>query len=66
VGATGIVATTEPGPIDLAASSEGNFLYGETGLTSTVDEYHVESDGSLTKLGTVTGLPPGIEGIAAS
>ena len=66
VGATGIVATTEPGPIDLAASSDGSFLYGETGLTSTVDEYRVESDGSLTKLGTVTGLPPGIEGIAAS
>jgi 6-phosphogluconolactonase (cycloisomerase 2 family) len=66
VGATGIVAITEPGPIDLAASSEGDFLYGETGLTSTVDEYHVEADGSLTKLGTVTGLPPGIEGIAAS
>lgn len=66
VGATGVVATTEPGPIDLAASSDGSFLYGETGLASTVDEYHVESDGSLTKLGTVTGLPPGIEGIAAS
>lgn len=66
LGATGVVATTEPGPIDLAASSEGDFLYGETGLASTVDEYHVESDGSLTKLGTVTGLPPGIEGIAAS
>ena len=66
VGATGVVATTEPGPIDLAASSEGDFLYGETGLTSTVDEYQVESDGSLTKLGTVTGLPPGVEGIAAS
>ena len=66
VGATGVVASTEPGPIDLAASGEGDFLYGETGLTSTVDEYHVESDGSLTKLGTVTGLPPGIEGIAAS
>jgi Lactonase, 7-bladed beta-propeller len=62
----GTVATTEPGPIDLAASSDGSFLYGETGLTSTVDEYQVESDGTLTKLGTVTGLPPGIEGIAAS
>ena len=60
------MATTEPGPIDLAASSDGSFLYGETGLTSTVDEYQVESDGALTKLGTVTGLPPGIEGIAAS
>jgi 6-phosphogluconolactonase (cycloisomerase 2 family) len=66
IGATGIVATTEPGPIDLAASSDGSFLYGETGIASTVDEYQVESDGTLTKLGTVTGLPPGIEGIAAS
>jgi 6-phosphogluconolactonase (cycloisomerase 2 family) len=66
VGATGIVATTEPGPIDLAASSDGRFLYGETGIEGTVDEYQVESDGTLTKLGTVTGLPPGIEGIAAS
>jgi 6-phosphogluconolactonase (cycloisomerase 2 family) len=66
IGATGIVATTEPGPIDLAASSEGGFLYGETGVTSTVDEYHVNADGSLTRLGTVTGLPPGIEGIAAT
>jgi 6-phosphogluconolactonase (cycloisomerase 2 family) len=66
IGATGIVATTEPGPIDLAASSDGRFLYGETGIESTVDEYQVGSDGTLTKLGTVTGLPPGIEGIAAS
>ena len=66
VGSTGIVATTEAGPIDLAASSEGSFLYGETGIAGTVDEYSVESDGSLTKLGTVTDLPPGIEGIAAS
>jgi 6-phosphogluconolactonase (cycloisomerase 2 family) len=66
IGATGIVAATEPGPIDLAASSDGRFLYGETGIESTVDEYEVGSDGTLTKLGTVTGLPPGIEGIAAS
>ena len=60
------MATTEPGPIDLAASSDGHFLYGETGITSTVDEYQLKSDGTLTKLSTVTGLPPGIEGIAAS
>jgi 6-phosphogluconolactonase (cycloisomerase 2 family) len=66
IGATGVVATTEPGPIDLAASSQGAFLYGETGVTSTVDEYHVNVDGTLTKLGAVTGLPPGIEGIAAT
>ncbi len=66
VGATGVVATTEAGPIDLAAPSEGNFLYGETGTTGTVDAYRIGDDGMLTKLGVVTGLPPGIEGIAAT
>jgi hypothetical protein len=63
---TGIVATTEPGPIDLTAPSSGGFLYGETGVGGTVDEYQVNGDGTLTKLGAVTGLPAGIEGIAAT
>lgn len=58
-----VAATTNPGPIDLA--SAGGDLYAETGLTGTVDEFHVNDDGSLTSIGTVTGLPPGIEGIAA-
>jgi 6-phosphogluconolactonase (cycloisomerase 2 family) len=66
VGPTGIVAVTEAGPIDLTASSDGRFLYGQTGTAGTVDEYRVNSDGTLTKLGVVTGLPPGQEGIAAS
>ena len=60
---SGIAATTDPGPIDLASSD--NFLYAETG-SGTVHEYDVRSDGSLAPLGTVTGLPAGIEGIAAT
>jgi hypothetical protein len=63
---TGIVATTETGPIDLTAPSSGGFLYGETGVGGTVDEYQVNGDGTLTKLGAVNGLPAGIEGIAAT
>jgi hypothetical protein len=63
---TGVVAATEAGPIDLTAPSEGGFLYGQTGAAGTVDEYRVNQDGTLTKLGAVTGLPPGIEGIAAT
>jgi 6-phosphogluconolactonase (cycloisomerase 2 family) len=59
-----VAATTNPGPIDLTSS--GDFLYVETGLTSTVDEFHVGHDGALVPIGTVTGLPPGIEGIAGS
>jgi 6-phosphogluconolactonase (cycloisomerase 2 family) len=61
---TGIVATTNPGPIDLAAS--GSFLYVQTGTNGTVDEFSIRSDGTLESIGTVDDLPPGIEGIAAT
>jgi 6-phosphogluconolactonase (cycloisomerase 2 family) len=59
-----IAATTNPGPIDLATS--GGYLYAATGINGTVDEFAVNSDGTLAPIGTVTGLPPGLEGIAAS
>jgi 6-phosphogluconolactonase (cycloisomerase 2 family) len=59
-----VAATTNPGPIDLASSD--NFLYAETGINGTVDEFFVGSDGTLVPLGTVDDLPPGIEGIAAT
>ncbi len=59
-----VAATTNPGPIDLATS--GGYLYAETGTNGTVDEFAVNSDGTLTPIGTISGLPPGLEGIAAS
>jgi 6-phosphogluconolactonase (cycloisomerase 2 family) len=59
-----IAATTNPGPIDLASS--GRFLYAETGINGTVDEFAVGQNGTLTPIGGVDDLPPGIEGIAAS
>ena len=65
VTATGVVAATESGPIDLTSPSEGSFLYAETG-SGTVDEFAVNADGTLTELGVVGGLPVGIEGIASS
>lgn len=64
IGATGVVASTEAGPIDLVTS--GRYLYGQTGVGGTVDEYLVHRDGTLEKIGVVTGLPSGQEGIAAS
>ena len=64
IGTDGIVATTEPGPIDLVAS--GRFLYGQTGVGGTVDEYRINADGTLDKIGVITSLPVGQEGIAAS
>lgn len=65
VGATGVVATTDAGPIDMAVSSSGSYLYVEAGVAGAVDEFQVNSDGSLTDLGSVADLGPGIEGIAA-
>ena len=59
-----VAAKTDSGPIDLADS--GGYLYAESGPTGTVDEYAVNGDGTLTPIGTVTGLPAGMEGIAAT
>jgi 6-phosphogluconolactonase (cycloisomerase 2 family) len=59
-----VAASTPAGPIDLTASD--GFLYGETGLAGTVEEYAVQADGSLVSIGSVTGLPAGIEGIAST
>jgi 6-phosphogluconolactonase (cycloisomerase 2 family) len=59
-----VAATTNPGTIDSVSS--GRFLYVETGTLGTVDEFRVNGDGTLTSIGSVTGLPPGIEGIAAN
>jgi 6-phosphogluconolactonase (cycloisomerase 2 family) len=58
-----VAASTNPGPIDLASS--GSFLYAETGTTGTIDQFFVRGDGALVRLGSVTGLSAGIQGIAA-
>jgi 6-phosphogluconolactonase (cycloisomerase 2 family) len=65
VGTTGVVATTEPGPIDSTSPTGTQFLYAETG-SGSVDEFTVNSNGTLTQLGVINGLPAGIQGIASS
>jgi hypothetical protein len=60
------VATTETGPIDMTTAAGGRFLYVQTGAGGTVDEFRVNGDGTLTRLGVVTGLPVGQEGIASN
>lgn len=52
------------GPIDLAASSDDQFLYVESGGTGTVDEFRVNSDGALVAIGVVAAAH-GLEGIVA-
>jgi 6-phosphogluconolactonase (cycloisomerase 2 family) len=58
---------TDPGTVDAAASSDGNFLYVQAGRAGQVDEFAVDAHGALLALGSVT-VPngAGAEGIAAS
>ena len=60
-------ATGIPGAVDMAASSDGHFLYAQSGGSGTVKGFAVNSDGSLTPVGSWT-IPDGIgqEGIAAA
>jgi len=61
----GVVGSTETGAIDLTGSSDGQFLYAESGGAGTIDEFALNADGTLTKLGSVA-ASPGLEGIAAT
>ena len=45
---------TDPGTVDASASAHGQFLYVQTGGNGIVDEYHVNTNGSLTEIGSVT------------
>jgi 6-phosphogluconolactonase (cycloisomerase 2 family) len=57
---------TAPGTVDAAITSDGKFLHAQTGVGGGVDSFRINSDGSLTKTGTVT-VPnaAGGEGIVA-
>src|SRR5829696_6207374 len=58
--------STDPGPVDSAIAS-GKFLYVQIGANGIVDEYRINSDGSLSAIGSVT-VPGSVggEGIAAT
>jgi hypothetical protein len=72
VGSTGtpavVAATpTDGGPVDLAASRDGRFLYVETGAGDLVDSFAIGSAGTLVSTGSVAPELPGhsgLEGIA--
>lgn len=65
-----VAATTGAGPIDLAASRDGRFLYVQEAVDGTLGVYAVGHDGALSRIQTISGLPAftttGMEGIAAS
>jgi 6-phosphogluconolactonase (cycloisomerase 2 family) len=52
-------------PIDLALSNDSHFLFVRDGAKGMVDAFRVESDGSLTTLGSASGVPAGAQGLAA-
>jgi 6-phosphogluconolactonase (cycloisomerase 2 family) len=64
--ASGIAATTGAGPVDMAVSRDGQFLYQLANGAGAIDEFHVNDDGSLSSLGTVEGVGTVNEGLAAS
>ena len=51
-------------PLDLAITGNSKFLYVREG-TGAVGGFKVAPDGSLTPVGSWTGLPAGAQGIAA-
>ncbi len=59
--------STDPGTVDGSASSDGRFLYVQTGGNGIVDEFEVSANGSLNEIGSVT-VPGAVggEGISAS
>jgi hypothetical protein len=58
--------TTDPGTVDAAAASNGKTLYVQTGGNGIVDAFHINSNGSLRSIGSVT-VPGAVggEGIVA-
>ncbi|MGF6597218.1 hypothetical protein P3T23_001935 [Paraburkholderia sp. GAS448] len=57
-------AGTLSAPLDMALSSRSKFLYVREG-NGAVSGFRVTPDGTLEPLGSVTGIPPGAQGIAA-
>ena len=74
IGANGTVvlgqspaATGIPGAVDMAASNDGHFLYAQSGGSGSIKAFAVNSNGSLSPVGSWT-VPDGgsQEGIAAA
>jgi 6-phosphogluconolactonase (cycloisomerase 2 family) len=66
--ADGVTAMTGDAPVDLAITGNGRFLYNVNAFSGTVSMFQInKSDGSLTALGAIGGLPvdDGAVGLAA-
>jgi DNA-binding beta-propeller fold protein YncE len=61
----GATTPTAAGSIDLTTTPDGQFLYAETGGTGQVFGFHINPNGSLSAVGSVSGLGTNLEGIVA-
>jgi 6-phosphogluconolactonase (cycloisomerase 2 family) len=52
-------------PIDMALSADSRYLYVLNAGSHSIASFRVAEDGSLTQTGSVGGLPPGANGLAA-
>jgi len=52
-------------PVDMAFSDNSRFLYVREAGNDTVAGFRVGADGSLTPIGSASGVPSGVQGIAA-
>ena len=58
-----VATTTHGGPLDLVLTANGRFLDALT-TTGTIEVYRIdEASTALTRLDTITGLPPGTNGL---
>lgn len=66
--ADGVTGETGAGssPIDAAFSGNGRFLYVLSAGTNAITAFQANSDGSLTNLGSIGGLPAAAVGLAAN
>lgn len=62
---TAIAASTGMGPIDAALSSGSKYLYILNAGSHTIGVYEVASNGALSFVQTMTGVPVGATGLAA-
>jgi 6-phosphogluconolactonase (cycloisomerase 2 family) len=63
--ADGITATTGGNPTDAALSNDSRYLYVRVSALGMIAVFRVESDGSLTRLRSITGTPTTVVGMAA-
>jgi 6-phosphogluconolactonase (cycloisomerase 2 family) len=62
---SGVSGNAGISPADMALSNNSHFLYCRNGGSNSISLFEVEASGSLTNIGTVTGLPSGAIGLTA-